>query len=121
MTGSHVTGKPYPEQYRKDTADFVLASGRTIRQCAEEPGINDKTLSGWVADRKRELGEGGTARLRPADPQADPELAAARKRIGELELENDFLRKAAACSARGLARSTGTRPCGWGGVAAPCP
>ena len=103
MTNEHAAGKPYPEQYRKDTADFVLAGGRTIRQCAEGLGVNDKTLSGWVADRKRELGEGGTARLKPAGPQADPELAAARKRIRELEPENDFLRKAAAYFARGPA------------------
>ena len=121
MTGSHVTGKPYPEQCRKDAADFVLAAGRTIGQCAEGPGVNDKAPSGWVADRKRGPGEGGTARLRPAGPQADPELAAARKGIGGLGPGNDFSRKAAACSARGLARSTGTRPCGWGGAAAPCP
>ncbi len=102
MTGDHAAGRPYPEQYRKDTADFVLASGRTIRECAKELGLNDKTLSNWVVDRKRELGVAGTARLKPAE-DADPELAAARKRIRELELENDFLRKAAAYFARGLA------------------
>lgn len=102
MEGSHVAGRPYPEQYRKDTADFVLASGRTIKECAGELGLNDKTLSSWVADRKRELGVEGTARLKPAEAAADPELVAARKRIRELELENDFLRKAAAYFARGL-------------------
>ena len=95
MTGDHAAGKPYPEQYRKDTADFVLASGRTIRECAKELGLNDKTLSNWVADRKRELGVAGTARLKPAED--------ADKRIRGLELENDFLRKAAAYFARGLA------------------
>lgn len=100
MAGDHVAGRPYPEQYGKDTADFVLASGRTTRECAKELGLNDKTLSNWVADRKRELGIDGTARLKPAEPAADPELAAARRRIRELELENDFLRKAAAYFAR---------------------
>ena len=29
MAGSHVTEKPYPKQYHKDTANFVLASGGT--------------------------------------------------------------------------------------------
>lgn len=103
MAVDHVPGKQYPEQYRKDTADFVMASGRTIKQCAADLGINDKTLSNWVADRKRELGVEGTARLKPAEPKADPELAAARRRIKELELENDFLRRAAAYFAKGLA------------------
>ena len=103
MAGGHAAGKPYPEQYRKDTADFVLASGRTIRECAKELGLNDKTPSNWVADRKRELGVAGTARLKPAEAAADPELAAARKRIREPGPGNDFLRKAAAYFARGLA------------------
>lgn len=90
MTGGHVAGRPHPEQCRKGTAGFVPAGGGTIGRCAEGPGINDKTPSGWVAGRRRGPGEGGTARLRGADPRADPELAAARKRIRELELENDF-------------------------------
>ena len=75
MAVDHVPGKQYPEQYRKGTAGFVMASGRTIKQCAADLGINDKTLSNWVADRKRELGVEGTARLKPAEPKADPELA----------------------------------------------
>ena len=103
MAVDHVPGKQYPEQYRKGTADFVMAGGRTIKQCAADLGINDKTLSNWVADRKRELGVEGTARLKPAEPKADPELAAARRRIKEPGLENDFLRRAAAYFAKGLA------------------
>lgn len=101
MAEGHRPGKQYPEQYRKETADFVLASGRSIAQCAKDLGVNEKTLGGWVADRKRELGVGGTARLKPAGPGPDPELAEARRRIRELELENDFLKKAAAYFARG--------------------
>lgn len=103
MATDHAPGKQYPEQYRKDTADFVMQSGKTIKQCACDLGLNDKTLSKWVADRKRELGVGGTARLKPPEPRPDPELAAARKRIRELEMENEFLRKAAAYFARDLA------------------
>ena len=81
MAVDRVPGKQYPEQYRKDTADFVMASGRTIKRCAADLGINDRTLSDWVADRKRGLGVEGTARLKPAGPKADPELADARRRI----------------------------------------
>ena len=119
MAAGHVPGKQYPEQYRKGTAGFVMASGRTIKQCAADLGINDKTLSNWVADRKRELGVEGTARLKPAEPKADPELAAARRRIKELELENDFLRRAAAYFAKGPAWATGTRSCGPSGAGTP--
>ena len=103
MAVDHVPGKQYPEQYRKDTADFVMASGRTIKQCAADLGVNEKTLGGWVADRKRELGMEGTARLKAAEPKADPELAAARRRIREPGIENDFPRRAAVWFAKGLA------------------
>lgn len=100
MATDHAPGKQYPEQYRKDTADFATQGGKTIKQCACDLGLNDKTLSKWVADRKRELGVGGTARPRPPEPRPDPELAAARKRIREPETGNGFSRKAAAWFAR---------------------
>ena len=90
MAVGRVPGKQYPEQYRKDAADFVMAGGRTIKQCAADLGIDGKTLSNWVADRKRELGVEGAARLRPAEPKADPELADARRRIKEPGLGNGF-------------------------------
>lgn len=88
MAIDHKHGSLYPEQYRKDTADFVLGSGRTIKRCAADLGVNGKTLGGWVADCKRGLGVEGTARLKPAEPKAGPELATARRRMkAELPLE----------------------------------
>ena len=121
MANDHVPGRPYPEQHRKDTADFVPAGGKTIKQCAKGLGPNDKTPSDWVAGRRRELGTGGTARLKPAEPKPDPELAAARKRVREPGLENDFLRRAAACFARATAQATRTPPCGRSAPASRCP
>ena len=103
MAVDHVPGKQYPEQYRKDTADFVMASGRTIKQCAADLGVNDKTLSNWVADRKRGLGAEGAAGLGPAGPKAGTGLADARRRIKGPGLGNGFLRRAAAYFAKGLA------------------
>ena len=32
MADGHKRGAVYPEQYRKDTADFVMASGKTIKR-----------------------------------------------------------------------------------------
>ena len=46
----------------------------------------------WVQRRRQQLD--GSA------PEADPELRAARKRIRELEMENAFLKKAAAFFAK---------------------
>lgn len=112
MANDHVPGRPYPEQYRKDTAGFVPAGGKTMKQCAKGLGPNDETPSDRVAGRRREPGAGGTARLKPAEPKPDPELAAARKRVREPGLENDLLRRAAACFARAAAQAARAPPCG---------
>ena len=103
MATDHAPGKQYPEQYRKDTADFVMQSGKTIKQCACDLGLNDKTLSKRVADRKRGPGVGGTARPRPPEPGPGPGPAAARKRVRGPETGSGFSREAAAWFARGPA------------------
>lgn len=90
MAVDRVPGKQYPEQYRKDAAGFVMAGGRTIKRCAADLGIDGKALSNRAADRKRGLGAEGAARLRPAEPKADPEPADARRRIKGPGLENGF-------------------------------
>ena len=82
----------YTDEYRRECADLVIASGRPAAQMADELGVNRKTLQHWVQKRRMEL-EGSA-------PTVDPELRAARKRIRELEMENAFLKKAAAFIAK---------------------
>ena len=84
----------YTEEFRRETADYVISSGKSIAECCKELGFSDKTVGKWVAKRKRQLaGE--------SDPkQEDRELREARKRIYELEKENAFLKKAAAFFAK---------------------
>ena len=65
MADSHT----YTDEYRRECADLVIASGRPATQMADEIGVNRKTLQHWVQRRKMEL-EG-------AMPTADPELKAA--------------------------------------------
>ncbi len=105
MAIGHRHGSLYPEQCRKGTTGLALTGTRTIKQRASELGANEKTLGGRAADRRREPRAGGTARLKPAGPKAGPELAAARRRVKEPGLENDFSRRVTACFAKGLARA----------------
>ena len=84
----------YTDEFRRETADYIISTGRPITQCCSELGLNSKTVSKWVQDRRRELaGE-------PDQKAEDRELRAARKRIRELEMENAFLKKAAAFFAK---------------------
>ena len=84
----------YTDEYRRETADYIISTGRPVNQVAKELGLNAKTASRWVAVRKKQLnGE--------LDTKAETaELKAAQKRIRELEMENEFLKKAAAFFAK---------------------
>ncbi len=84
----------YTDEFRRETADYVISTGRPISECCRELGLNSKTVNQWVIKRRRELSG-------QHDPKAeDRELREARKRIRELEMENAFLKKAAAFFAR---------------------
>ncbi len=92
-------GNSYTDEYRVEGADPVISAGRPATEIAGELGIPAKTLQGWVRARRKRL-DG------PDLPDAAPsvrELMAARKRIAELERENEFLKKASAFFARSQA------------------
>ena len=84
----------YTDEFRRETADYIISTGRPVTECCRELGLNPKTVDKWVAKRRRELsGE--------PDPKAgERELREAQKRIRELGMENAFLKKAAACFTR---------------------
>lgn len=76
-----------------------LGRGATIKSVAEDLGVNTETLRNWIraADGQRPGAHSASGAVVSA-PTVDPvqaELAAARKRIRELEEERDILRKAA--------------------------
>lgn len=84
----------YTDEFKRETADYVISTGRPITEVCRELGLNSKTVNRWVVDRRREVaGE--------PDPGAgERELREARKRIRQLEMENEFLKKAAAFFAK---------------------
>ena len=85
------------DEYRREAVDYVPNSGKTIEDCAKGLGINDKTLSNWVSNFKKEgrTGSGMTA--------GEKEPAEADKRIREPGMENASLKKAAAFFAKSQA------------------
>ena len=93
----------YADEFRRETADHIISTGGPITECCAELGLNSKTVNKWVQNRRRELAGG-------PDPKAeDRELREAKRRIRELEMENAFLKKAAAFFAKSQAwpRATG--------------
>ncbi|MBB5803566.1 transposase [Saccharothrix ecbatanensis] len=90
----------YPEQFRRDAVELARSSDRPLRQVARELGVNHETLRNWVRTAEQ-------AQVGPVDAAAvvdQEELRALRKRVAELELEKDILRKAAAYFAKEMGR-----------------
>jgi len=85
----------YTPEFRRDAVSLVIASGRPIKQVADELGINDTTLGNWVrADRK----DGSLTGALPTvdDAQMEAENKRLKKRVAELETEREILKRATA-------------------------
>mgnify|MGYP002148790823 FL=1 len=93
--------RQYTEEYRLEAVEYYRKAReadpkKSIRECAAEPGTSDKTPSGWA------IKYGRTGKVTQARTDEQKELDEARRRIRELESENEFLKKAAAFFARSL-------------------
>ncbi|GAB3478344.1 transposase [Amycolatopsis cihanbeyliensis] len=80
----------YPVEFIEDAVRLTRSSDRPLRQMARELGVNPETLRSWVNKAKQAEVE------QPEDLAVPEEVRALRKRVAELEQDNDILRKAAA-------------------------
>lgn len=92
--------KHYPAEFKADAvALYRSRPGATIKSVATDLGVNTETLRNWIraADGRRPGVHSAPHAEAPAQVpgSVEAELAAARKRIRELEEERDILRKAA--------------------------
>lgn len=87
---------PYSPEFREEAVQLALQSGRPIAHVARELDMNSETLRTWVRRHEREHGkEDG-----PLVAGERARLNAAERRVRELEMENSFLKKAAAYFAK---------------------
>lgn len=97
--GVPVGMKHYPAEFEADAvALYRSRPGATIKSVAADLGVNTETLRNWIraADGRRSGAHSApTAAPQSGGDAVQAELAAARKRIRELEEERDILRKAA--------------------------
>jgi transposase len=93
----------YPEQFRRDAVELVRSSGRSLREVGQELGVNHETLRNWVNAAKRaEAGQReGAEQISPGERE---ELRRLRKKVAELELEKEILRRAAQYFAKEMGR-----------------
>ena len=86
--------KAYPPQFKQQCVDTVLVLGKTREEVAREYEVSASALGRWVAAAQGTQGTGSGSHLRKADPNSQ-DAAELSKRVRELELENEFLEKAA--------------------------
>ena len=83
----------FTPEYRRDVASLVLDTGSTIASVAREVGLGE-LVGRWVKlerERRQAVREG-----RPDPRELEAENTALRRRVRQLEKENEFLGKASA-------------------------
>ena len=74
--------RKYDQEFKKQTVKKYL-DGQSVASIAREIGVNENTIHKWKAE------------LIQKDGEPDKEKFLMRKRIIELEMENEILKKAA--------------------------
>ena len=86
----------YTPEFKEQAVRKVIDNSLPIAHVARELGISDTTLGFWVKDYRREH----AADPLPADMPDRERIRELERRNRELEMENAFLKKAAAYFAR---------------------
>ena len=96
--------RSYPPEFRRKVIDLVEA-GRPVARVAADLGISEQTVYVW---RRQYLID--TGRLPGTSSSENAELAAARKRIAELETELAIHRRASELLGKVVPPKGGSRP-----------
>lgn len=83
--------KRYDKQFKISAAKVVLSNEMTVRELSEELGIKDSTLRRWACEYK-EMGDGAFPGNGSPRINKDYGIVKLRKRIEELERENELLK-----------------------------
>ena len=84
--------KRYTLEFKEQAARKVVDNSLPIAQVARELGVNDTTLGFWVKDYRKKL----AGQPLPPDMPDHERIRELERRNRELEMENSFLKKAAA-------------------------
>lgn len=99
------TRRRFTPEYRCDIACLVLDTGSTIASAARDLGLCESVVGRWVKlerEQRQAVCEG-----RPDPREMEAEITALRRRVRELEKENESLGKASAFFASGHQNTSG--------------
>ena len=87
----------YEIEFKKKIVRLHLEEGRTIKSLAKEYNVCHASISNWVKQFRNECQTNNEAK---EEYDYMKENLALRKKLAEMEKENDFLKKAAAFFAK---------------------
>ncbi len=86
--------KNFSAEFRRETAQLVLDNGYTHKEASDAMGVGYSTVGTWVRQLRAER-RGESPGAAPMTPE-QIEIRALKKRIQEIELEKEILKKATA-------------------------
>jgi transposase len=89
-------GKYYTPEFKEQAAKKVVEGSLKVAQVARELDVNETTLGCWVAAYRKKI----AGNPLPADMPESERVRELERRVRDLEMENAFLKKAAAYFAR---------------------
>lgn len=95
--------KSYTPTYRREAAGLVIGTGRTIAAVAREIGVGEQLLGRWVAIERARMDDPPPA----LDLDERAELERLRRENAELQMDREFLKKAAAFFATETSSASG--------------
>ena len=87
----------FSAEYKAEAVKLVTREGRSCSAVAKELGIANSCLHDWVRQSEVDQGRGGKGALTTAERQ---ELTELRRKVRQLEMEKEILKKAAAFFAK---------------------
>ena len=91
--------RSYTDEYKQQTVELVMSSGRSITSVAKELGLRDSVLRRWVDKVRREPTSASrrpTTQATPMSADQASELARLRQENERLRMERDILKKSIA-------------------------
>ena len=84
----------FTPEFRLEAAQLVVDQNYTVRQAAEAMSVGYSTMDTWVRQLRKER-NGETSKATPMTPE-QLRIRELEKRIREIEMEKDILKKATA-------------------------
>jgi transposase len=87
----------FSAEFKAEAVKLVIEQKRSVLSVAKELGIYDSVLGDWVRQAQADAGRGRPGALTTSEKQ---ELAELRRKVKQLEMEKEILKKAAAFFAK---------------------